>query len=70
MLFLGESLQFIVYLILSFMHTTRLHKYFAVSFYRVDDDEGDDIGDDDSDDDDGDNYDSIAGSWMSVRYLA
>lgn len=53
------------------MHTTPLHKYFAVSFYRVDDDEGDDIGDDDnSDDDDGDNYDSIAGSWMSVRYLA
>ena len=47
------------------MHTTPLHKYFAVSFYRVDDDEGDDIGDDD-----GDNYDSIAGSWMSVRYLA
>ena len=44
------------------MHTTRLHRYFAVSFYRVDDDEGDDIGDDDSDDDDGDNYDSIAGS--------
>lgn len=48
------------------MHITRLHEYFALSFYRVDDDEGDDIGDDD--DDDGDNYDSIAGSRMSVLY--
>jgi len=51
------------------MHITRLHEYFALSFYRADDDEGDDIGDDDGDDDDdGDNYDSIAGSRMSVLY--
>ena len=70
MFFLGESLQFysLSYFILYAHYTTP--QYFAVSFYRVDDDEGDDIGDDDSDDDDGDNYDSIAGSWMSVRYLA
>ena len=45
MLFVGESLQFyLVCLILSFMHTTRLHKYFAVSFYRLND-----IHDDDGD---------------------
>ena len=36
------------------MHITRLHNYFVLSFYRVDDDNGDD--------NDGDNYDSIAGS--------
>ena len=31
------------------MHITRLHKYFALSFYRVYDDDGDDIDDDDGD---------------------